>query len=294
MKDTDWIILSELYKNPNMTKVANLLYMTQPSLTKRLQHIEEEFGVTVVNRTSKGLFFTKEGEFLAKQADSYLAFMKETRDTLKEFRTNNEEMITIGASYTFNKFVLTDLLIPYRLSHPQVNFNVISEPSDVLFRKMLEGVIDVGFIRGDYEGDFYRRLIGKDRAYLITKEPVEIEQLPSMNRIGYKTNDKSLEILDAWWRETFGVEPPGSMVVGYVDVAWQLIDRGLGYCVCFLPDNFVNQYNLILTPLCDKEGKAITRNTWFIHSRDKRISPCLSEFIGYVESAAKGDSQQLS
>ena len=38
MKDSDWEILYELYKNPNMTKVANLLYITQPSLTKRLQH----------------------------------------------------------------------------------------------------------------------------------------------------------------------------------------------------------------------------------------------------------------
>ena len=39
MKDSDWLILSELYKNPNMTKVADLLYTTQPSMTKRLQHM---------------------------------------------------------------------------------------------------------------------------------------------------------------------------------------------------------------------------------------------------------------
>ena len=47
MKDSDWLILSELYKNPNMTKVADLLYTTQPSMTKRLQHMEEEFGVEI-------------------------------------------------------------------------------------------------------------------------------------------------------------------------------------------------------------------------------------------------------
>lgn len=37
MKDSDWLILSELYKNPNLTKVAGLLYTTQPSLTKRIR-----------------------------------------------------------------------------------------------------------------------------------------------------------------------------------------------------------------------------------------------------------------
>jgi len=42
MKDSDWEILYELHRNPNMTKVANLLYITQPSLTKRLQHMEAE------------------------------------------------------------------------------------------------------------------------------------------------------------------------------------------------------------------------------------------------------------
>lgn len=53
MKDSDWEILYELHRNPNMTKVANLLYITQPSLTKRLQHMEAEFQVTIVNRTPK-------------------------------------------------------------------------------------------------------------------------------------------------------------------------------------------------------------------------------------------------
>lgn len=37
MKDFDWELLHELYKNPNMTKVSNVLYISQPSLTKRLQ-----------------------------------------------------------------------------------------------------------------------------------------------------------------------------------------------------------------------------------------------------------------
>ena len=58
-----------------MTKVANSFYMTQPSLTKRLKQMEEEFGVTIVNRTPKGLSFTPEGSYLADQAERYLVFM---------------------------------------------------------------------------------------------------------------------------------------------------------------------------------------------------------------------------
>ena len=163
MKDSDWEILYELHKNPNMTKVANLLYITQPSLTKRLQHIEEEFQVTIVDRTPKGLTFTKEGEYLAKQAETYLNFLKATREQLKSYKENAEGEIVIGASYTFSKYGLTDLLLAYRAVHPNIQFSIINDQSNVLFRKMLDDSIDVGFIRGDYEGAVNRTLFGQNQ-----------------------------------------------------------------------------------------------------------------------------------
>lgn len=290
MKDSDWEILCELYHNPNMTKVANLLYMTQPSLTKRLQHMESEFQVTIVNRTPKGLEFTEEGEYLGKQAEKYLAFLKETRDRLKEFKETSEGVITIGSSYTYSKYTLTDLLVKYKEKHPSVEFNVINEQSNILFRRMLEDSIDVGFIRGDYEGAVNRTLIGKQQAYLVTRDPVSLENLPGLQRIGYKTNDRTREILENWWRDRFGTESPGSMVVGYIDVSWQLISRGLGYTLCFLPDNFENTYQLCLTPLNYRDGRSVTRNTWFIYSKNKRITRLLEDFINYVEKEfSKGE-----
>lgn len=287
MKDTDWEILHELYKNPNMTKVANLLYITQPSLTKRLQHMETEFQVTIVNRTPKGLEFTPEGEFLAQQAEKYLKFLRDTQEKLKEFKETTEAEILVGSSYTYSKYTLTDLLLKYRMVHPNVNFTVVNDQSNVLFRKMLEGSVDVAFIRGDYEGAVNKTLIGKNEAYLVTKEPVDMKSLPSMQRIGYKTNDRTKELLEKWWENWYGTEFPAGMVVGYIDVAWQLIARGIGYTVCFLPENFENQYNLCLTPLKNKDGSPVTRNTWFLYSKNKRISRTLEDFITYIERDAK-------
>ena len=172
----------------------------------------------------------------------------------------------------------------YRQKHPNVEFNIINEQSNILFRKMLEDSIDVGFIRGDYEGAVNKTLIGKNEAYLVTKDPVSIEDLPGMQRIGYKTNDRTKELLDGWWKDQFGTEAPGSMVVGYIDVSWQLIHKGLGYTICFLPDNFENTYDLCLTPLKYKDGTSVIRNTWFICSKNKRISKVLEEFTHYIES----------
>ena len=266
-----------------MKKVANLLYITQPSLTKRLQHMEAEFQVTIVNRTPKGLEFTSEGKFLGEQAKVYLDFMNRTKAKLEEMKSCPDSVITIGSSYTYSKYILSDLLIEYKTKHPNIEISIVNEQSNILFRKMLEGSIDVGFIRGDYEGAVNKLLLGKNQAYLVTKEPVDIEELPKLQGIGYKTNDRTKEILDNWWKNRFGTEAPANMIVGYIDVAWQLIHKGLGYTICFLPDNFENEYDLCLTPLENKDGTGVYRNTWFVYSKNKRISNSLEEFIQYIE-----------
>lgn len=283
MKDTDWEILYELYKNPNMTKVANLLYITQPSLTKRLQHMEEEFQVTIVNRTTKGLEFTKEGEYLAQQAKKYLDFINQTRNVLKELKDTSDGEIVIGASYTFSKYTLSDILLSYSKTHPHTRFTIVNDQSNILFRKMFDDSIDVGFIRGDYDGAVNRTLIAVNSAYLVTREPVDFDEIRDMQFIGYKTNDKSRDILENWWNERFGTEMPTGVTVGYVDVAWQVVAKGLGYTLCFLPDNYENEYGLCLTPLVDKNGEPVTRNTWFLYSKNKRMTAVLEEFVGYIE-----------
>lgn len=287
MRDSDWEILYELHKNPNMTKVANLLYMTQPSLTKRLRHIEEELQTTIVNRTPKGLEFTNEGNYLAEQSEKYLDFLKQIKENLKEMKESTGREIIIGSSYTFSKYMLSDLLLGYRKEHPHINFSIINEQSNVLFRKMLDESIDVGFIRGDYEGPVNRTLVDKNKAYLVTKDSVELSCLKDMQYLGYKTNDRTAEILNDWWKDRFNTAFPSGMVVGYVDVAWQLISRGVGYTICFLPDNFENTYNLSLMPLTYKDGREVTRNTWFIYSKNKRLSDYLEEFVDYVEKYIK-------
>lgn len=283
MKDTDWELLHELYKNPNMTKVANVLYITQPSLTKRLQHIGAEFDVTIVERTPKGLEFTPEGEYLAQQAEVYLRFLKQTQSHLEEMQDSAAGMITIGSSYTYSKYTLTDQLIRFRMECPNVRFQVQTVHSGDLFRRMLDGTVDVAFVRGDYEGAVNRVLLGRNRAYALTKEPLaDIQDLKDMRRIWYSTNEESLTLLDTWWTQQFGEAPPRGQVMGYVDVVWQMVQKGLGYTLCFLPEEYTNPFGLCLTPLFYSDGTPVSRNTWMLYPKEKRLPENVEKFVDFI------------
>ncbi len=282
MKDSDWKILYELHKNPNMTKVAALLYLTQPSLTKRLKAIEEEFEVEIVRRTSSGLSFTKEGDYLAERAGVHLQFLEETQKKLAELKNEQKAVITIGSSYTFSKFALTEVLFEYQKLYPQISFHVTNETSDLLFRRVLDGTADVAFIRGDYDGAFNRVLISRNQAFLMTKEPVDFSALPDMQRIGYSTSSHSRAILDAWWTNRFHTDPPHELSVGHIDFAWKAIKKNGGYTCCFLPHCFENELDLTITPLVMSDGTPVMRNTWFIYPKTKRLDEKLQQFVDYI------------
>ncbi len=283
IKDSDWEILYKLYETPNMTKVADMLYISQPSLTKRVKNMEKEFEVKIINRTSKGVKFTSEGEYLAKKAKEYMEFIKNVKEGLNSYKTELEGTIKVGSPYTYSKFELTDVLFEYSKKNKNVKFEIINDQSNNLFKMVLKNHIELGFICGDFDGDVNKILVKQNKAYIVSKEPIDLDKLPQMQRIDYKTNDKSKEILDGWWRKTYGENPPVGMFAGYVEFAWQLVDKGLGYACCFLPEGFEKVYNVCLTPILDDNGNNIIRNTWLVYPKKKQISTVVKDFVKFVE-----------
>lgn len=283
MRDSDWQILNELYKTKNITRAANRLFITQPSLTKRLKMMEEEFQVTIVRRTTKGVAFTAEGELLASKAEEYLHFMSELRRNLRAMDGNEKALIALGTSYTFSKIELPEIIMSYTQNNPNVTFDLHIEQSNLLFRKACDGELDAAFIRGDYEGDVEKRIVGEYQAYLISKDPVRLDELADMQRIDYKSNDRTIEIIRNWWKEKFGDDIPEGANIGYIDVAWKILARGMNYyTIAFLPGDYRIPYDLSAMPLLYKDGTPVVRNTWFIYRERKNMSAALRKFIEYV------------
>lgn len=285
MKDTDWQILSELYKNPNITRVAERLYKTQSAVTKRLQSMEEGFGTRIVERTSKGLVFTETGAFLAKQAEKYLRLEEETRQGLRDLQAAETQSMVIGSAYTYTKYSLDQVLRPFSAKHPRVSYRIVNKQSDLLHDMLLSGEIDAAFIRSDYYKGVNRILVDYTQAYCVTREPIALSMLPRLTRVGYQTNDLTNAQIAEWWEDCFGTPLPAvSVDAGYIEFAFRNVLAGNTYMLCFLPDNFVNEYGLCLTPLIKSSGSPVMRRSWFIYPQDKRRSALMEEFIRYVET----------
>lgn len=237
MKDSDWAFLRQLYLTPNITKAASALFISQPALTKRLQYIEDEMNVQIVYRSKSGLDFTTEGMYLAKQALKYMDFMEETRRHLDMLRSNHHAIISIGASLSYLKFKLPQIVSDYTSLHPDVRFDIIGGRSRTVHSMVDEGTVDIGIIRGRTSESVEKIQINSEKGYILTSTPLEsLESLAWTPRIDYPLNDYCRQIVDNWWSEHFPSAPVVGMTVEHMDQSFPMVSHSLGYTIAFLPD----------------------------------------------------------
>ena len=283
MKLSDWRLIYELHKTPNMTRVAGILYITQSAVTKQLQHIEKELDTKIIHRTPTGLEFTEIGNYLAEQAEKFLKLEDETMRGLDALKEASPEKLVIGSAYTFSKYRLPEILDGFLEQRPSFRYQVINRQSNVLHQMVLSGELDLAFVRSDYRDGVNRILVERTQGYIVTKGAADLADLPKMDRINYQSNVKTEDLIREWWEDRYGdVRPKEGMAVGYVDFALREVVRGKGYAICFLPPVTELDAKLVKTPLFMKDGNPVSRNTWLIWRMEKRISPAMESFLRYI------------
>lgn len=283
MRDVDWNIIDELYKTKNITKAAANLFITQPTLTKRLQYIEDELGAHLVNRSTKGVQFTKEGEYFARQAGIYVQFWEQTKRGIEKFKDDGYGTIRIVSCYTFSQTYMSELIKEYRIMNPRIAVDINSAKSDQLLKYLKDGQADVVFVHGNYEGDITRKLLMKNQAYLISAAPITMDDLFTQTRVDSIYGEYTRKILDRWWEERYPEQPRTSITVREVNLSWKMAREGLGYTIGFFRPEDIEERGLYSVPLFYKDGTPVERNTWIMYDENYPKSAFVKSFIEFVE-----------
>ena len=283
MKSEDWKTLSVLSSCKNLTQAAKQLYISQPALTIRLQNIERELDCQIALRSNKGLLFTPEGEYLAKQAVKITALIDQSLRHIKTIQGENRGTIKLLAPSTFFRYFLLDLLRAYERVCPDTRFQVevvnSSEAAERVSRLDAYGA----FIHGDYCDALPKFRLASMPAYAVSRRPITLEELSSMPLIVHDTTQKTQKMIQSWWRATFDTEMDVQMSVKNIDICLHMIENGFGAGIIF-GDFFLRDYKLYTLPLFLPDGTAFTRDIWFIYAKELAGVPFMSDFLDYLRS----------
>lgn len=283
MEDWDWRILQVLYEQKNITKTAQVLFMSQPALTARLQHIEKDFGVKIVLRTSKGVQFTPQGDYLARSAVDVLQKIRGIREQVANLGQDVAGTLRLGASGYFTMYTLPALLRSFNRKYPAVEFKVTTAWSKDIFQQVQTRQIHLGFISSDYGWDDRKHLLMEESIYVASAEPLELEKLPFLPRIDYQSDSLIKAMIDRWWRDNFLQPPQISMEVDRLATCKEMVRHGLGYAI--MPGRIINETdNLYKIMLCDRDGKPLVRKSWMIYYADSLEMNLVKAFVEFVET----------
>lgn len=280
MNDMDWQILTVLHERRSITKTAEVLYITQSALTKRLRSIEKEWNIEIVKRNSKGVIFIEEGRYLVKRAHIIMDFIKETRDYLS-IGGELKESIKIGVPNSFSRLHFPKLMKEYINNYDKLQFRIIPNSSDIIIKQIMDGSIDIGIICGDYPYNGEKFLMFKEDLYIAAPHNMNIDDLENMTIIESYLNPMVKNTVKQWWRQRFGHVFHESHKVPYAEIAIEMVENGLGICFLFGDDWSINKEKSQIIPVCNNDGHPISRNVWMMISERCFKSDSINDFIRF-------------
>lgn len=267
MNEQDYEFLIELYETKNITKMAQKNFFAQPTLTKRIQKLEQELGCQLMLRGKKGIIFTADGE----QVVSYCRQMLQTYQQLQNTLNLNKGIVggtlNVGASLNYCRYRLPKALTDYVERYPKVNVSIATGHSRYLYNMLLEDKISVAIVRGNYSWQEGCRLLSSEPVCLIKSLKQTTDEIGPLNYIGRRTDISEERQIEAWLRENHIAIQAPKLLVDDINSCKELVQAGLGWSI--LPRICLDGFVGSIQPLFMKDGTPLTRNTYALYHESK-------------------------
>lgn len=133
-------------REESITKAADVLHITQPTLSRQLSQMEDDIGVKLFHRGTRKITLTNEGMLLRRRAEEILQLVDNTEKELVEQEEQIEGKITIGCGELASVQVLAELIDAFIKKHPGVSYDIFTATADLVKEQMDKGLVDIGLL----------------------------------------------------------------------------------------------------------------------------------------------------
>ena len=130
----------------NMTKAAEELYITQPSLSHYIAKIEEELGAQIFNRGTNPISLTPSGEVYIETARMILGLDHRMKENIRDIANSRKGTIHIGMSHARATYFLPYVFPEFKKVYPGVNIKTLETKSSMVEEAVLKGKCDMGIV----------------------------------------------------------------------------------------------------------------------------------------------------
>lgn len=128
-------------------KAADALFLTQPSVSSRIQRLEKELNVSLLTREGKRFSLTEKGKLFLPHAQQTLNSYKKATQLIAETVGEELDTVRLGSTETISHYIVPILMPLLKRSFPRHQFRIVTGNSDSIIDKVLNKELDIGFVR---------------------------------------------------------------------------------------------------------------------------------------------------
>lgn len=145
-------------REESFSRAAEKLHLSQPTLSRQLKDLEEEFGKQLLIREPRRILLTDDGELLRRRAEEILSLVEKTEG---ELLSSNEDIsgdIRIGAGESVHFGLIMEAARQLQKQHPRIRFHIVTGDGRTTMTRLDRGLIDFAFVYGRLDPAKYQEL----------------------------------------------------------------------------------------------------------------------------------------
>ena len=232
------IVRETVRQNFNLTEVAEVLYTSQPGVSKHIKDLEDELGVELFIRKGKRFVgLTEPGKELIGIVERLLLDAQNIKQLAEQFTQRDEGELVIATTHTQARYALPKVVKAFKESFPRVHL-VLHQGSPAEIASMLKsGEADIGIATEALEGaedvatfpyyQWHHAIVVPEGHPLQSSEKLTLEQIAEYPIITYHKGYTGRTQLDKTFADA-GVKPDIVMSALDADVIKSYVELGLG------------------------------------------------------------------
>lgn len=136
----------EIAREENMTRAAERLHVSQPSLSKQMKELEQELGKKLFRRGSASIHLTDEGMLLRKRAEDILTMVDKTTEEFKALDEVTGGDVYIGCAESSQVQYLAEVIHKFRERYPLLKYHILSGDTHQVAERLDRGLLDCAVI----------------------------------------------------------------------------------------------------------------------------------------------------
>ena len=143
-------------------RAAELLNLSQPAVSKHIQSLENQYGVTLFTYANRRLRKTRQGELMEQYAQS-LRYNEE--DLLKRLHDDSKTTLRIGGTKSVGEYVLLPYIKKY-LQTPENQIDYLVDNTEHLLELLNHGELDFVVVEGLFDKQHYDWMLFQNEPYI--------------------------------------------------------------------------------------------------------------------------------